>query len=108
NNVSALTTGADNLFLGTGDGVVHILSSAFKVIRSFRAYDTGSIAHIAHVKTTSLLLTVAEDLPNQPVLKVWELDKEDKKTGNPKCLTTLTVQNGHRQFPVSCLAWGCG
>lgn len=55
----------------------------------------------------SLLVTVGEDLPNQPVLKVWDIAKEDKKTGSVKCLTTLTVQNGANRkdgFPTSAFA----
>jgi len=49
---------------------------------------------------TSLLVTIAEDLLNEPVLKVWALDKLEKKTGAPQCLSTVSVQNARRQFPV--------
>lgn len=45
-------------------------------------------------------MTIAEDLLNEPVLKVWALDKPEKKTGAPTCLSTVSVQNGRRQFPV--------
>ena len=54
-----------------------------------------------HVDGTSLLVTIAEDLSNEPVLKVWALDKTEKKTGGPKCLSTVGIQNGKKQFPVS-------
>ncbi len=47
-----------------------------------------------------MLVTVAEDLSNEPVLKVWALDKLEKKTGVPKCQSTLSIQNGQKQFPV--------
>lgn len=46
-------------------------------------------------------MTVSEDLSNEPVLKVWALDKPEKKTGHPRCQTTVTINNGRRQFPVS-------
>lgn len=49
---------------------------------------------------TSLLVTIAEDLLNEPVLKVWALDKPEKKTGTPQCLSTVSIQNAKRQFPV--------
>lgn len=99
--MTSLCTGSENLFLGTSDGTVHILSSGFKVVRSFRAYDSGaSIRHMHQVSGTTYLTTIAEDLSNDPVLKVWALDKVEKKTGGPKCLSTLSVQNGKRQFPV--------
>lgn len=77
------------------------MSSSFKVVRSFKAHDAGSIRHMKQVEGTSLLVTIAEDLPNEPVLKVWALDEIGKKTGAPRCLSTLSVQNGRRPFPVS-------
>lgn len=55
------------------------------------------------IEGTSLLVTLAEDLPNEPVLKVWALDKIEKKTGAPRCLSTLSVQNGRRPYPVRSL-----
>ena len=52
------------------------------------------------VQQTPLLVTIAEDLPNEPVLKVWALDKLEKKTGIPRCQSTLNVHNGRKPFPV--------
>ena len=52
------------------------------------------------IEGTALLVTIAENLPNEPQLKVWALDKIEKKTGMPKCLSTISVQNGRRPFPV--------
>lgn len=65
----------------------------------------GSITHLKQVNGTALLVTVAEDLSNEPVLKVWALDKPEKKTGGPKCLSTLSIQNGRKQFPVWLSSW---
>ena len=93
------------MFLGGTDGSVRILSQAFKVVRTFQAYEASSITHMKQVNGTALLVTIAEDLSNEPVLKVWALDKLEKKTGTPKCLSTLSIQNGKRQFPV-CLMGG--
>jgi hypothetical protein len=56
------------------------------------------------VEGTSLLITVAEDLSSEPVLKAWALDKLVKKTNMPTCLSTLTINNGRRQFPISAFA----
>jgi vacuolar protein sorting-associated protein 11 len=80
---------------------VHIITPSFKVIRSFKAHDAGSIRHMKQVENTSLLVTIAEDLPNEPVLKVWALDKPEKKAGTPRCLSTVSVQNARRPFPVN-------
>ena len=44
-----------------------------------------------------------EDLSGEPVLKVWALDKPVKKTGMPTCLSSVTISNGRKQFPVSTL-----
>jgi hypothetical protein len=53
------------------------------------------------VQGTSLLVTIAEDMPHEPVLKVWALDKLEKKTGIPRCVSTLSINNGRKPFPVS-------
>jgi vacuolar protein sorting-associated protein 11 len=52
------------------------------------------------VHGTSLLVTISEDLSNEPVLKVWALDKLEKKTSTPRCQSTLSIHNGRKQFPV--------
>lgn len=70
-------------------------------MRTFIAHEKGSITHMKQVDGTSLLVTIAEDLSNEPVLKVWALDKTEKKGGGPKCLSTVGIQNGRKQFPVS-------
>lgn len=56
------------------------------------------------VEGTSLLVTVAEDLSSEPILKAWALDRLVKKTNMPTCLCTLTINNGRRQFPISAFA----
>jgi vacuolar protein sorting-associated protein 11 len=101
-DLTSIATGAETLFLGDANGNVRILSRAFKVIRSFRAADSAaaSIVQLKQVPNTSLLISIAEDLSNDPVLKVWALDKSEKKTGGPRCLCTVGIQNGRRQFPV--------
>lgn len=56
------------------------------------------------VPGTSLLVTIAEELPNEPILKVWALDKVEKRTGIPQCQSTLTIQNGRKPFPITAFA----
>ncbi|KAI9679526.1 MAG: hypothetical protein M1817_005548 [Caeruleum heppii] len=103
-DISCVCSGSESVFLGSSDGTVRILSKAFKVISSFDAHDAGSITHMKQVEGTSLLVTVAEDLSNEPILKVWALDKTDKKTGIPRCQSTINIQNGRKQFPISTFA----
>jgi hypothetical protein len=97
-------SGSESIFFGSSDGVVRILSQAFRAVRSFRAHDSGAITHMKQIQGTALLVTIAEDLSNEPVLKVWALDKLEKKTGIPRCQSTLTIHNGRKQFPISAFA----
>ena len=66
----------------------------------WKAHETGTITQMKQVDGTALLVTISEDLLNEPVLKVWALDKTEKKTGYPQCLSTLGIHNGRKQFPV--------
>ncbi|KAL9104803.1 MAG: hypothetical protein Q9163_000301 [Psora crenata] len=104
NEFSCLCSGSENIFVASKDGHVRILSQAFKIVRSWRAHETGTITQLKQVEGTALLVTIAEDLSNEPVLKVWALDKTEKKTGAPKCLSTLGIHNGRKQFPISAFA----
>ncbi|KAI9696333.1 MAG: hypothetical protein M1820_008175 [Bogoriella megaspora] len=103
-NTTAVAAGSDNVFFGSADGVVRILSHDFKVVRSFKAHETGSINHMKQIEGTYFLVTIAEDLSNEPTLKVWALDKLDKKTGVPRCQSTITIKNGRKQFPITAFA----
>ncbi|RPB23097.1 hypothetical protein L211DRAFT_857828 [Terfezia boudieri ATCC MYA-4762] len=81
-----------NLFLGTGDGHVQILSSSFKLVRTLAAYlQHSAVSHLQQVEGTSLLVTIGEDLSSEAILKVWALDQTDKKTSAPKYLSTVTA-----------------
>ncbi|GAP85644.1 putative vacuolar membrane protein [Rosellinia necatrix] len=101
NETSSVCSGSDSLFLGSDNGYVRIIGPSWKVVRSFQAHETGRITHMRQVEGTSLLVTVSEDLSNEPVLKVWALDKPVKKTGLPTCLSTININNGRKQFPIS-------
>ncbi|TKX22514.1 putative E3 ubiquitin-protein ligase PEP5 [Elsinoe australis] len=100
-STTCIAAGSNNIFIGTPDGHVRLLNQSFKTVQSFKAHDSGSVRHILPIANTSYLVTLAEDLPHEPELKVWALDKPEKKTGIPKCLSTVSIQNGRRSFPVS-------
>ncbi|THZ71569.1 vacuolar protein sorting protein-like protein [Aureobasidium pullulans] len=103
-NVSCITASADQVFVGSPDGTLRLLNQSFKTVQSWKAHDSGALTTIRHIPHSSLLITLAEDLPNEPVLKVWALDRPDKKTGIPRCLCTVAVTNGRKPFPVSAFA----
>ncbi|KAL2755330.1 hypothetical protein ACRALDRAFT_2041719 [Sodiomyces alcalophilus JCM 7366] len=103
NEISTICSGSDSLFLATYDGYVRTIGASWKVVQSFRAHD-ATITHMRQVEGTSLLVTISEDLTSEPVLKVWALDKLDKKTNLPTCLSTITIHNGKKNFPISALS----
>ncbi|ROW06927.1 hypothetical protein VMCG_04113 [Cytospora schulzeri] len=104
NEISSVCSGSDSLFLGSVDGYVRIVGPSWRIVRTFQAHEDVRISHMRQVEGTSLLVTVAEDLSGEPVLKVWALDKPVKKTGMPTCLSTVTINNGRKQFPISAFA----
>ncbi|KAI0536191.1 vacuolar protein sorting protein-like protein [Xylaria digitata] len=101
NEISSVCSGSESLFIGSDNGYVRIIGPSWKVVRSFQAHETGRITHMRQIEGTSLLVTVSEDLSNEPVLKVWALDKPVKKTGLPTCLSTISINNGRKQYPIS-------
>jgi len=102
NDIRCLTTGSESLYLGTEQGTVRILSKAFRVLRSFQASDTpgAAVSHVRQIPGTTYLATISEDLTSEATLRLWSLDKTDKKTGSPQRLSETRVQNGRRLFPV--------
>lgn len=83
---------------------MNCLDQNFKLARSWRGHEAGSINNIKQVPGTSYVFTLAEDLIHEPELKVWNLDQTERKTGYPKLLCTLTVQNARKNFPISAFA----
>jgi hypothetical protein len=69
--ISCVCSGSENLFLGSYDGIVRILSPSFKVLRTFQAHDTGSITHMKQVEGTSLLVTIAVRILQLWVYRRW-------------------------------------
>ncbi|KAI6244613.1 Vacuolar protein sorting-associated protein 11 [Erysiphe necator] len=104
NEITYVCSGPENIFFGCDDGVVRVLSPAFVVIQTFKAYDNGSITYMKQMQGTSFLVTIAEDITNEPVLKVWALNKPVKKTGLPTCQSSLSIQNGRKPFPITSVA----
>ncbi|KAK5121727.1 hypothetical protein LTR85_004602 [Meristemomyces frigidus] len=99
-NASCVVAGTNNIIVGTPDGIVHLLDQTFKPTRSWRAHQTGSVTHVKQIPETSYLVSLSEDLSNEPELRVWSLDQTEKKTGNPKCLCSISIQNQRKTFPV--------
>ncbi|PKC62550.1 vacuolar protein sorting protein VPS11 [Rhizophagus irregularis] len=68
-------------------------------------YEGGRVTHMKQIKQKNILLTVGEeDFPIFPIIKIWDLDKQDKSKGIPICLRTIKVNHGGKPFPVSTIA----
>ncbi|KAH9952033.1 hypothetical protein B0H21DRAFT_715451 [Amylocystis lapponica] len=84
-------------------GSVFLLSRDFEVVKSWLAHTGGRVTHMAERK--GILVTLGEeDAARHPFLKVWDLEKTEKKTGAPVLLRSAKVQSGNRPHPVSTIA----
>lgn len=81
---------------------MRILSQGFRISQTFKVSDADiPVIYLRAIPATAFLVTISEDLSSDPLLKVWALDRIDKKTGAPRCLSTVAIQNGKRLFPVT-------
>ncbi|CAL1708669.1 unnamed protein product [Somion occarium] len=72
-------------------GSLYVLNRDFEVSKSWVAHTSGRVTHMAERK--GILVTLGEeDLVRQPLLKVWDLNISDKKTGGPLLLRSTKVQ----------------
>ena len=70
--------------------------------QTFKVADAAvPVIFLRLIPDTAFLVSISEDLSSDPSLRVWALDRIDKKTGTPRCLSTVAVQNGKRLFPVT-------
>ncbi|PKY50426.1 hypothetical protein RhiirA4_530320, partial [Rhizophagus irregularis] len=103
-DITVSTSGRGNIILADSSGYVHIVDRSFNV-QSFIAYEGGRVTHMKQIKQKNILLTVGEeDFPIFPIIKIWDLDKQDKSKGIPICLRTIKVNHGGKPFPVSTIA----
>ncbi|RIA82013.1 hypothetical protein C1645_881286 [Glomus cerebriforme] len=100
-DITVSTSGRGNIILADSSGYVHIVDRSFNV-QSFIAYEGGRVTHMKQIKQKNILLTVGEE--DFPIIKIWDLDKQDKSKGIPTCLRTIKVNHGGKPFPVSTLA----
>ena len=81
---------------------ITIVDRGFKPVKRWKAWD-GNGRATALLETGGLLLGIGEDDTSRyPVLKVWDLAREDKKkpeTG-PVLLRNVRIQHGQRPHPV--------
>ncbi|OBZ69121.1 Vacuolar protein sorting-associated protein 11 [Grifola frondosa] len=84
-------------------GSVFLLDRDFQMVKSWIAHVGGRVTHMAEGK--GILVTLGEeDSARHPLLKVWDLEHPDKKTGAPMLMRSTKVQSGNRPHPVSTIA----
>ncbi|BFZ62617.1 Vacuolar protein sorting-associated protein 11 [Saitoella coloradoensis] len=98
-SANIICSGGGHVFVGDRNGRIHILNDKFQVIRAFTAHQDGGVTHLLH-NGRDLLLSIGDDNVAGPHLKLWQLDKIDKKTGVPRIATTYVLRRGE-PFPIS-------
>ncbi|CAG8553416.1 4440_t:CDS:10 [Paraglomus brasilianum] len=84
---------------------IYIVDRSYNV-QSFVAYDGGRVTHMKQMKQKNILVTIGEDDPmsSSPIIKIWELDKQDRSKNAPTCRRTIKVETKSKPFPVSTFA----
>lgn len=97
-------------------GSLHELNRDFEPTRSWVAHVGGRVTHMIARKSILVTLGVRlsrlgsghsfminsqeEESSRMPLLKIWDLEQKDKKTGSPLLLRSVKVQHGNRPHPV--------
>ncbi|KAG8961673.1 hypothetical protein FRC03_005081 [Tulasnella sp. 419] len=101
--ISCITSSSAGVLVADIHGTVHLLGQDFVPIRSWVAHDAGRVTHM--VERGGILVTLGEDPSTRlPILKIWDLEHFDKKTGAPLLLRSAKVQVGNRPHPVCVIA----
>ncbi|KAL1686960.1 hypothetical protein GGG16DRAFT_63250 [Schizophyllum commune] len=81
-------------------GSVHALNQDFESYMSWVAHTSGRVTHM--VERKGVLVTLGEeDFVRYPLLKIWDLQNTDKRTGAPILLRSTKVNVGNRMHPIS-------
>lgn len=105
-DASILESGRGRLLVADSKGYIHILSKTFAIVQKFAAYEGGRVTHMKQLKQRNMLVTLGEEeaTGSAPVLRVWDLDRTDRRTGSPLLQRSFKVQVGNKPFPVSAFA----
>jgi hypothetical protein len=98
---------ADSIIVASGN-TISFLDSHFAVERSFVAWE-GNGRATALIEAGGVLVAIGEDESSRhPVLKIWDLSKEERKRagGGPVLMRNVRIQHGQRPHPVSCCRAG--
>ncbi len=106
-NISAATSGNGQLIVADSDGSVYVVGRRLSAddISVFQAYEfTTTHLYQLRVPDTNVLVTVGSDDPNnEPIVRIWLLDKLDP-SGQPSLARSIKVLRQGRPVQVSCVA----
>ncbi|KII88329.1 hypothetical protein PLICRDRAFT_688881 [Plicaturopsis crispa FD-325 SS-3] len=101
--ISTVASSSAGVLVADIHGSVHLLDRDFATVKVWIAHVGGRVTHMAERK--GILITLGEeDAVRSPLLKIWDLQKTDKKTDAPTLLRSTKVQPSNRPHPVSTLA----
>ncbi|KAF9028559.1 hypothetical protein BDZ89DRAFT_1101711 [Hymenopellis radicata] len=101
--ISTIATCSSGVLVADIHGSIHLLNKDFESINSWVAHVGGRVTHMAERRR--VLVTLGEeDAVSSPLLKIWDLESSDKRTGAPRLLRSAKVQLGNRPHPISTLA----
>ncbi|KAH7890168.1 hypothetical protein F5I97DRAFT_645537 [Phlebopus sp. FC_14] len=101
--ISTMTPSTHGLLIADIHGSVHLLNQSFVSVASWVVHVGGRVTHMVDKK--GVLVTIGEeDNVRSSIMKIWDLDKVDKKTGGPVLLRSAKVQPSGKPHPVTSLA----
>ncbi|RXK35794.1 vacuolar membrane protein [Tremella mesenterica] len=104
-STSPLSPLTPSIIISSGNSIT-ILDRHFNLERSFIAWEGNGRAQSV-LEAGGLLVAVGEeDGSRLPVLKIWDLTREEKKRvgGGPVLMRNVKIQNGQRSHPISSIA----
>ncbi|EKM61891.1 uncharacterized protein PHACADRAFT_205018 [Phanerochaete carnosa HHB-10118-sp] len=101
--ISCITSTQHGTIVADIHGSVYRLNEDFETVNAWVAHTGGRVTHM--LERSGLLVTIGEeDTARHPLLKIWDLQTTEKKSGAPVLLRSAKVQSGNRPHPVSTIA----
>ncbi|KXN91462.1 hypothetical protein AN958_00724, partial [Leucoagaricus sp. SymC.cos] len=101
--ISTVISSSPGVLVADIHGSVHLLNRDFEPVSSWIAHVGGRVTHM--VERKDVLVTLGEeDTVRSPLLKIWDMQNFDKKTGAPVLLRSTKIQLGNRPHPVTTVA----
>ncbi|TFK36435.1 hypothetical protein BDQ12DRAFT_686883 [Crucibulum laeve] len=101
--ISTVVSSSVGVLVADIHGSVHLLNRDFESINSWIAHVGGRVTHM--VERLGVLVTLGEeDTVRPPLIKIWDMHHNDKKTGAPVLLRSTKIQLSNRPHPVTTLA----